>query len=239
MKTNIIVFSIIISILVLKEVIGIENIKKYNLFKQISLSLQDLLIYFNFNENLIEDKNEDEDDELIASEDTLNIVNNLYNKNNKNVYLDIKINDNIERIEIELFNDIVPKTTKNFYELCKNKAYKNIKFHRLVKNFCLQGGDITKNNGTGGISIYGNTFDDENFKLKHTEGGLLSMANKGPNTNNSQFFITLDKANWLDGKHVVFGKIISNLNILNNINILNTINESPEKDLIIVDCGEL
>ena len=241
MKTNIIVFSIIISLLIIKEVIGIDNIKKHNLFKQISLTLQDLLIYFNFDENIINDKSdyEDEDENLSASEDTLNIVNNLYDKKNKNVYLDIKINDSIERIEIELFNDIVPKTTKNFYELCKNKAYKNIKFHRLVKNFCLQGGDITKNNGTGGISIYGNNFEDENFKIKHSTRGLLSMANKGPNTNNSQFFITLDKASWLDGKHVVFGKIISNLNILNNINILNTINESPEKDLIIVDCGEL
>tara|TARA_B100000902_G_C27017387_1_gene767889 strand:- start:57 stop:761 length:705 start_codon:yes stop_codon:yes gene_type:complete len=234
MKTNIIVFSIIVSLLILKELIGLDNIKNNNLFKQISLSLQNLLIQF----NLTEDNLSDEDD-LTASEDTLNIVNTLYEKNIKNVYLDIKINNIIERIEIELFNDIVPKTTKNFYDLCKNKAYKNNKFHRLVKDFCLQGGDVTNNDGTGGISIYGNTFDDENFDIKHTTRGLLSMANKGPNTNNSQFFITLNKAEWLDNKHVVFGRIISNLNILNNINILNTINEKPEKDIIIVDCGVL
>ena len=237
MNSKILLLGIILTILVIKETVEIENIKNHNLFKQISLYLQNITNLFkitNTDENNKNDENEGED--LTASEDTLNIVNNLYNKN---VYLDIKINNNIERIDIELFNDIVPKTTKNFYELCINKAYKNTKFHRLIKDFCLQGGDITNNNGTGGVSIYGKTFEDENFNIKHTEPGLLSMANSGPNTNNSQFFITLNKTDWLDGKHVVFGKIKSNLDILNKIQNLNIINESPEDDIIIVDCGKL
>jgi len=231
MNSKILLLGIILTILVIKETVEIENIKNHNLFKQISLYLQNITNLFKITNT---DENEGED--LTASEDTLSIVNNLYNKN---VYLDIKINNNIERIDIELFNDIVPKTAKNFYELCKNKAYQNTKFHRLVKDFCLQGGDITNNNGTGGVSIYGKTFEDENFNIKHTDPGLLSMANNGPNTNNSQFFITLNKTDWLDGKHVVFGKIKSNLNILNKIQELNIINESPKDDIIIVDCGEL
>ena len=230
MKINIIVFSIIISLLIIKETVGFDNIKNHNLFKQISLYLQNIT-------NLFEITNDnDNNNDLTASEDTLNIVNKLYNQT---VYLDIKINNNIERVEIELFNDIVPNTSKNFYELCKNKAYKNNKFHRLVKNFCLQGGDITNNDGSGGISIYGNTFKDENFTIKHTNPGLLSMANRGPDTNSSQFFITLNKAEWLDNKHVVFGKIISDLSILDKIQNVKVINDTPSEDILIVDCGEL
>ena len=232
MKINIIVFSIIISLLIIKETVGFDNIKKHNLFKQISLYLQNITNLF----EITNDNDNNNDNDLTASEDTLNIVNKLYNQT---VYLDIKINNNIERVKIELFNDIVPNTSKNFYELCKNKAYKNNKFHRLVKNFCLQGGDITNNDGSGGISIYGNTFKDENFKIKHTNPGLLSMANRGPDTNSSQFFITLNKAEWLDNKHVVFGKIISDLSILDKIQNVKVINDTPSEDILIVDCGEL
>ncbi len=111
-------------------------------------------------------------------------------------------------IDIELYDDIVPQTCQNFKELCKNNKYSDCPFHRVINNFIIQGGDITNLDGTGGTSIYGEYFDDENFELKHDQPGLISMANSGVNTNNSQFFFTLNEAPELDGKHVVFGKII-------------------------------
>ena len=107
----------------------------------------------------------------------------------------------------------------------------------MVKNFCIQGGDITNNNGTGGISIYGNNFNDENFKIKHNKKGIISMANKGPNTNNSQFFITFKELPELDDKHVAFGEIIEGYEILDIFNNLNTNNENPIDEIIIEDCG--
>lgn len=161
------------------------------------------------------------------------------NENENNVYLDVSIDGNAdEKIEIKLYDDIVPKTANNFRELCKNKKYKNTNFHRIIKNFMLQGGDFTNGDGTGGFSIYGDKFEDENFNLKHTKSGLLSMANAGPNTNGSQFFITTVPTPHLDGKHVVFGEVVSDLNFIKTLeNVQTNNNDKPIKNCMIKDCG--
>ncbi|CAK9185428.1 unnamed protein product [Ilex paraguariensis] len=171
---------------------------------------------------------------------------------NLRCYFDISIGGELEgRIVIELYKDVVPITAENFRALCTGEKgigpntgvplhFKGSCFHRIIKGFMIQGGDVSARNGTGGESIYGLKFEDENFELKHERKGMLSMANSGPNTNGSQFFITTTRTPHLDGKHVVFGKVIKGMGVVRSIEHVPTgDNDLPTLDIIIEDCGEI
>ena len=159
------------------------------------------------------------------------------------VFFDVSIDGKPEgRIEFMLYKDTTPKTAENFRALCTGEngfGYKNSIFHRVIPEFMLQGGDFTNHNGTGGKSIYGEKFADENFKHKHTKPGLLSMANAGPNTNGSQFFITTVVTGWLDGKHVVFGEVVKGYEIVKKIETYGSSNGKTKKEVRITNSGQL
>ena len=169
---------------------------------------------------------------------------------NPRVYFDIDIGGELAgRVSISLFADVVPRTVENFRCLCTGERgrsnagtllhFKGSRFHRIIPGFMCQGGDFTAGDGTGGESIYGRTFEDENFNLKHDQPFLLSMANAGPNTNGSQFFITTAETPWLDGKHVVFGKVTEGASIIKSMEAVGTSGGRPTQKVTIVDCGEL
>ncbi|PSN30053.1 Peptidyl-prolyl cis-trans isomerase H [Blattella germanica] len=178
------------------------------------------------------------------------IQSQLRNPNNPVVFFDISVGTTeIGRMILELFADVVPKTCENFREFCTGEyrrdgvplGYKGAIFHRVIKDFMIQGGDFVNGDGTGVMSVYGGgTFSDENFNLKHDAPGLLSMANSGKDTNGCQFFITCAKCNFLDGKHVVFGRVIDGLLVMRKIeNVPTGPNNKPKIPVVISQCGQM
>jgi len=169
---------------------------------------------------------------------------------NPKVYFDMSVGGvPAGRVVMELFADVTPKTAENFRALCTGELgigksgkplhYKGSSFHRVIPGFMCQGGDFTAGNGTGGESIYGVKFPDENFVKKHTGPGILSMANSGKNTNGSQFFICTAKTEWLDGKHVVFGQVVDGLDVVKAMEGVGSSSGRTSKPVVVADCGQL
>mmetsp|Transcript_37263 Transcript_37263/g.57792 ORF Transcript_37263/g.57792 Transcript_37263/m.57792 type:complete len:190 (-) Transcript_37263:153-722(-) len=171
-------------------------------------------------------------------------------EDNPVVYFDITVGGKpTGRIEMELRADVVPKTAENFRCLCtgergtgktgKKLHFKGSTFHRVIPGFMCQGGDFTRHNGTGGEGIFGEQWPDENFELKHTGPGILSMANAGPNTNGSQFFLCTEETSWLDGKHVVFGQVTNGLDVVRKIEKVGSQSGTTKKPVVVADSGQL
>jgi len=169
---------------------------------------------------------------------------------NPKVFFDLTVGgESAGRITMELRADVVPKTAENFRALCTGEKgvgrsgkplhFKGSAFHRVITDFMCQGGDFTAGNGTGGESIYGAKFADENFTLKHTGPGILSMANAGPNTNGSQFFLCTVKTAWLDGKHCVFGSVVEGMDVVKKVESVGSQSGKTSRPVVIAECGQL